>query len=119
MLSRPYPEFLPEEKGRCVIVTVDTVEKGTALCFPLFHPQGDVTSRKNEENGLAPSKCISLRDAYRKYVGGFHPRGLFLLFSRRECGAIQRAILAERDEWASFKVRPHRKWTDANSPMVY
>lgn len=117
--SRPYPEFLPEDKGRRVIVTVDTVGKGTALCFPLFRPQGDITSRKDEGNGLAPSKCISLRDAYHGYVGGLHPRGLFPLFSPRECGAIQQAILAERGEWASFKVRSHRKWIDADSPTVY
>lgn len=110
------PGILTGGKRPACYRNLSTRWKKVPLCFPLFRSQGDVTSRKDEENGLAPSKCISLRDAYRRFVERLHPRGLFPLFSRREqprCGTIQGAILTERNEWASFKVQPHRE----NGPM--
>lgn len=110
VLSRPYPEFLPEEKDRRVIVTVDTDGKRYRCVF-LYSVHKRMSLRGKMKKMGSLLRSVSRFMMRTMGTRGLHPRGLSPLFSWRECGTIQQAILAKCDECTSFKVRSHRKWT--------
>lgn len=124
VLSRPYAEFLPEEKGRRVIVTCRHSGKRCRCVFLYSVHKGMSLRGKMKKMGPRSfSKCISVRDAYYWiYVGRLHPLGIFpFIFTAsmrdysasyfsgtRRMGFFQSPIVSKMDrcEFASGIINP-------------